>query len=181
MELKLTVNYQPRIITDPVRCVRCDGNMQNVLTDTEKFTYDAEFWNEYRDKFYLQTGTIPYAFKWCLRDLIEPVVDTNIIDVTSYEVLNFDSKFDKNTYAVQFETIVRFDLCDGVDGDELYIHKNRLVDLITNWLNEDELYHNYAFIRAGDEDFYADFGNVTVYYNIVVEREDVDVEIEIRK
>lgn len=113
--------------------------------------------------------------------MIEPVVDTNIIDVTSYEVLSFDSKFDKNTYAVQFETIVRFDLCDGVDSDELYIHKNRLVDLITKWLNEDELYHNYAFIRAGDEDFYADFGNVTVYYNIVVEREDVDVEIEIRK
>ena len=68
-----------------------------------------------------------------------------------------------------------------MDGDELYIHKNRLVDLITKWLNEDELYHNYSFIRAGDEDFYDDFGNVTVYYNIVVEREDVDVEIEIRK
>lgn len=63
MELKLNVSYQPRIITDPVRCVRCDGKMQNALTDTEKFTYDAEFWNEYQDKFYLQTGTIPYAFK----------------------------------------------------------------------------------------------------------------------
>lgn len=178
MELKLTVNYQPRIVTNPVRY---DSKMQNVLTDAEKFTYDSEFWNVYKDKFYLQSGLLQDSFRWHVHNLIEPVVDTNIIDLKWYEVPSFDAKFDKNTYAVQFETIVRFDLCDGVDGDELYIHKNRLVDLITKWLNEDELYHNYAFIRAGDEDFYADFGNVTVYYNIVVEREDVDVEIEIRK
>ena len=49
MELKLTVSYQPRITTNPVRY---NSKMQNVLTDAEKFTYDAEFWNAYRDKFY---------------------------------------------------------------------------------------------------------------------------------
>ena len=35
MELKLTVNYQPRIVTNPVRY---DSKMQNVLTDAENFT-----------------------------------------------------------------------------------------------------------------------------------------------
>ena len=55
MELKLTVKYQPRIITNPVRY---DDKMQNILTDAEKFTYDAEFWNECKDKFYLQSGLL---------------------------------------------------------------------------------------------------------------------------
>ena len=178
MELKLTVNYQPRITTNPVRY---NSKMQNVLTDAEKFTYDAEFWNVYRDKFYLQSGLLQDSFTWHVRSLIEPVVDTNIIDLKWYEVPSFDSNFDKNTYAVQFEVTIRFDSHENADSDELYIHKNRLVDLIVDWLDEDGIYENHAFISAGDEDLNATFGNVTVYYDIVVDREDVDVNIEVRK
>ena len=40
---------------------------------------------------------------------------------------------------------------------------------------------NHAFISAGDEDLYATFGNVTVYYKVEVDREDVDVNVEVRK
>lgn len=178
MELKLTVKYQPRIT---MNSVRYNSKMQNVLTDAEKFTYDAEFWNKYKDKFYLQSVLLQDSFTWHVRDLIEPTVDTNIIDLKWYEVPSFDSKFDKNTYVVQFEVIIRFKSCENVDSDELYIHKNRLSELITDWLNGDGIYENHAFISAGDVDFYADFGNVTVYYNIEVEREDVDVNVEIRK
>lgn len=178
MELKLNVSYQPRIITNPVRY---DSKMQNVLTDAEKFTYDAEFWNVYRDKFYLQSGLLQDSFTWHVRNLIEPVVDTNIIDLKWYEVPSFESKFDKNTYAVQFEVIIRFNSHENAESDELYIHKNRLIDLITEWLDEDGIYENHAFISAGDEDLNATFGNVTVYYDIEVEREDVDVNVEIRK
>lgn len=178
MELKLTVSYQPRIITNPVRY---NSKMQNVLTDAEKFTYDAEFWNAYCDKFYLQSGLLQDSFTWHVRSLIEPVVDTNIIDLKWYEVPSFESKFDKNTYAVQFEVIIRFNSCEHAESDELYVHKNRLIDLVVDWLNEDGVYENHAFISAGNEDLYATFGNVTVYYDIVVERDDVDVEIEVRK
>lgn len=102
--------------------------------------------------------------------MIKSVIDINIIDVDLYEILSFDSKFDKNTYAVLFETIVRFDLCENAEIDELYIHKNRLADLIANWLIDDGIYDNDAFISAEDEDLNATFGNVTVYYNIEVER-----------
>lgn len=178
MELKLTVNYQPRITTNPVRY---NSKMQNVLTDTEKFTYDTEFWNAYRDKFYLESRLLQDSFTWHIHSLIEPVVDTDIIDVNSCEVLSFDSKFDKSTYAVQFEVIIHFDSPEHVDSDELCIHKNRLADLITNWLIDDGIYDNDAFISAEDEDLYATFGNVTVYYNIEVTREDVDVNVEVRK
>ena len=178
MELKLTVNYRPRIITNPVRY---DSKMQNVLTDAEKFTYDAEFWNEYRDKFYLESRLLQYSFEGHMRYLIEPVVDTNIIDVNSYEGSSFDSKFDKNTYAVQFEAIVRFASYKNNESVDLYVHKNRLVDLITDWLDDDGIYKNHAFISAGDEDLNATFGNVTIYYDIVVDREYVDVNIEVRK
>lgn len=178
MELKLTVSYQPRIITNPVRY---DSKMHNTLTDNEKFTYDSMFWNEYRDKFYLESRLLQYSFEWHMRDLIEPVVDTNIIDVNSYEGSSFDSKFDKNTYAVQFEAIVRFASYKNNESDGLYVHKNRLTDLITEWLIDDGIYRNHAFISAGDEDLNATFGNVTVYYDIIVERDDVDVEIEVRK
>lgn len=178
MELKLNVSYQPRIITNPVRY---DSKMQNVLTDAEKFTYDAEFWNVYRDKFYLQSGLLQDSFTWHVRNLIEPVVDTNIIDLKWYEVPSFESKFDKNTYAVQFEVIIRFNSHENAESDELYVHKNRLVDLIVDWLDEDGIYENHAFISAGDEDLNTTFGNVTVYYDIEVEREDVDVNVEIRK
>ena len=178
MELKLTVSYQPRIITNPVRY---DSKMNNTLTDNEKFTYDSLFWNEYRDKFYLESRLLQYSFEGHLRDLIEPVVDTNIIDVNSYEGSSFDSKFDKNTYAVQFDAIVRFASYKNNESDDLYVHKNRLTDLIVEWLDNDGIYDNHAFISMGDEDLYKNFGNVTVYYKILVEREDVDVEIEVRK
>lgn len=178
MELKLNVSYQPRIITNPVRY---DSKMQNVLTDAEKFTYDAEFWNVYRDKFYLQSGLLQDSFTWHVRNLIEPVVDTNIIDLKWYEVPSFESKFDKNTYAVQFEVIIRFNSHENAESDELYIHKNRLIDLITEWLDTDGIYDNVAFVSAGDEDLNATFGNVTVYYKVEVDREDVDVNIEVRK
>ena len=178
MELKLTVSYQPRIITNPVRY---DSKMNNILTDNEKFTYDSWFWNEYRDKFYLESRLLQYSFEGHMRYLIEPVVDTNIIDVNSYEGSSFDSKFDKNTYAVQFEAIVRFASYKNNKSDDLYVHKNRLTDLIVEWLTDDGIYRNHAFISAGDEDLNATFGNVTVYYNIVVEREDVDVMVEVRK
>ena len=178
MELKLTVSYQPRIITNPVRY---DSKMNNILTDNEKFTYDSWFWNEYRDKFYLESRLLQYSFEGHLRYLIEPVVDTNIIDVNSYEGSSFDSKFDKNTYAVQFEAIVRFASYKNNESDDLYVHKNRLTDLIVEWLTDDGIHRNHAFISAGDEDLNATFGNVTVYYNIVVEREDVDVMVEVRK
>lgn len=113
--------------------------------------------------------------------MIEPVVDTNIIDLKWYEVPSFESKFDKNTYAVQFEVIIRFNLHENAESDELYIHKNRLIDLITEWLDTDGIYDNVAFISAGDEDLNATFGNVTVYYKVEVDREDVDVNIEVRK
>lgn len=178
MELKLTVSYRPRIITNPVRY---DSKMNNTLTDNEKFTYDSLFWNEYRDKFYLESRLLQYSFEGHLRDLIEPVVDTNIIDVNSYEGSSFDSKFDKNTYAVQFDAIVRFASYKNNESDDLYVHKNRLTDLIVGWLDNDGIYDNHAFISMGDEDLYKNFGNVTVYYKILVEREDVDVEIEVRK
>lgn len=178
MELKLTVSYQPRIITNPVRY---DSKMNNTLTDNEKFTYDSLFWNEYRDKFYLESRLLQYSFEGHLRNLIEPVVDTNIIDVNSYEGSSFDSKFDKNTYAVQFDAIVRFASYKNNESDDLYVHKNRLTDLIVEWLDNDGIYDNHAFISMGDEDLYKNFGNVTVYYKILVEREDVDVEIEVRK
>ena len=178
MELKLTVSYRPRIITNPVRY---DSKMNNTLTDNEKFTYDSLFWNEYRDKFYLESRLLQYSFEGHLRDLIEPVVDTNIIDVNSYEGSSFDSKFDKNTFAVQFDTIVRFASYKNNESDDLYVHKNRLTDLIVEWLDNDGIYDNHAFISMGDEDLYKNFGNVTVYYKILVEREDVDVEIEVRK
>lgn len=178
MELKLTVSYQPRIITNPVRY---DSKMNNTLTDNEKFTYDSLFWSEYRDKFYLQSDTLDASLEWHIRDLIEPVVDTNIIDMDTYQVMNIDCQFDKNSYAVQFEAIIRFYFRRNADSDELYIHKNRLTDLITEWLDNDGVYDNHAFISAGDDDLNATFGNVTVYYDIVVERDDVDVEIEVRK
>lgn len=178
MELKLTVSYQPRIITNPVRY---DSKMYNTLTDNEKFTYDSMFWNEYRDKFYLQSDTLLDSLMWYFDDIIESVVDTNIIDVERHEVLSFDSKFDKNTYAVQFEVVVQFDLPESVDSDELCVHKNRLADLITSWLTDDAVYDSYAFIITGDEDSYADFGNVTVHYKVEVEREDVEVNVEVRK
>ena len=178
MELKLTVSYQPRITTNPVRY---NSKMQNVLTDAEKFTYDAEFWNAYRDKFYLESGLLQDSFTWHIYRLIEPVIDTDIVDVNSCEVLSFDSKFDKNAYAVQFEVILHFDSLEHIDSDELCIHKNRLADLITNWLIDDGIYDNDAFISAEDDDLNATFGNVTVYYKIEVEREDVDVNIEVRK
>ena len=178
MELKLTVNYQPRIITNPVRY---DSKMNNILTDNEKFTYDSLFWNEYRDKFYLESRLLQYSFEGHMRYLIEPVVDTNIIDVNSYEGSSFDSKFDENTYAVQFEAIVRFASFKNAESDELYVHKNRLTDLINEWLIDDGIYRNHAFISAGDEDLNATFGNVTVYYKVEVDREDVDVNVEVRK
>jgi hypothetical protein len=178
MELKLTVSYQPRIITNPVRY---DSKMQNILTDAEKFTYDAEFWHEYKDKFYLESDALLDSFMWYLDDIIGPVVDTNVIDMGLRELLRFDSKFDKNTYAVQFEIVIQFDLLEHVNGEELHVHKNRLTDLITEWLIDDGIYRNHAFISAGDEDLNATFGNVTVYYDIVVEREDVDVMVEVRK
>lgn len=178
MKLKLTVSYQPRIITNPVRY---DSKMNNTLTDNEKFTYDSLFWNEYRDKFYLESRLLQYSFEGHMRDLIEPVVDTNIIDVNSYEGSSFDSKFDKNTYAVQFEAIVRFASYKNNESVDLYVHKNRLTDLITEWLIDDGIYRNHAFISAGDDDLNVTLGNVTVYYDIVVEREDVNVEIEVGK
>ena len=178
MELKLTVKYQPKIVTNPVRY---DDKMQNVLTDADKFTYDSKFWNEYKHKFYLQSGLLQDSFDWNIPYLIEPVVDTNIIDTSSHEVLSFDSKFDKNTYAIQFEVIIQFDLPEHIDSDELCIHKNRLVDLIANWLDGDGIYDNHSFISADNEDLYATFGNVTVYYKIEVDREDVEVNIEVRK
>lgn len=178
MELKLTVSYQPRIVTNPVRY---DSKMHNTLTDNEKFTYDSEFWNEYRDKFYLQYSQLDGSLNWNIPYLIGPVIDTNIIDVNSYEVLSFDSKFDKNNYAVQFEAIIHFDSCENVDIDELYVHENRLADLINDWLDSDGIYDNHAFISAGDEDLNATFGNVTVHYEIEVGREDVEVNFEIRK
>lgn len=178
MELKLNVKYQPRIITKPVRY---NSKMQNVLTDAEKFTYDSEFWNEYKHKFYLQSGLLQDSFDWNIPYLIKPVIDTNIIDVDSYEILSFDSKFDKNTYAVQFEVIIHFNLCENVESDELYIHKNRLADLVNDWLDSDGIYDNHAFISTGDEDSYADFGNVTVHYKVEVKREDVEVNVEVGK
>lgn len=178
MELQLTVSYQPRITTNPVRY---NSKMQNVLTDAEKFTYDAEFWNAYRDKFYLQTSHLDGSLNWHIPYLIGPVIDTNIIDVNSYEMVSFESTFNKNTYTVQFEVIIRFKSCENAESDELYVHKNRLVDLIVDWLDEDGIYENHAFISAGDEDLNATFGNVTVYYDIEVERDDVDVNIEVRK
>lgn len=178
MELKLTVSYQPRIITNPVRY---DSKMHNTLTDNEKFTYDSMFWNEYRDKFYLESRLLQYSFEWHVRDLIEPAVDTTVIDVNSYEGSSFDSKFDKNTYAVQFEVVVQFDLLENVASDEFHIHKNRLVDLIVNWLTDDAIYDSHAFISAGDEDLYVDFGNVTVYYKVEVDQEDVEVNVEVKK
>ena len=178
MELRLNVKYQPRIITNPVRY---DSKMYNTLTDNEKFTYDSMFWNEYRDKFYLESRLLQYSFEWHMRDLIEPVVDTTIIDVNSYEGSSFDSKFDKNTYAVQFEAIVRFASYKNNESDDLYVHKNRLTDLITEWLIDDGIHRNHAFISAGDEDLNATFGNVTVYYNIVVEREDIEVNVEVKQ
>ena len=159
MELKLNVKYQPRIITNPVRY---DNKMKNILTDTEKFAYDAEFWREYKDKFYLESDALLDSFMWYLDDIIGPVVDTNVIDMGLRELLRFDSKFDKNTCAVQFEVVIQFDLLENVAGNELHIHKNRLVDLITNWLTDDAIYYSHAFISAGDKDLYADFGNVTV-------------------
>lgn len=178
MELKLNVSYQPRVVTNPVRY---NDKMQNVLTDTEKFTYDAEFWNEYKNKFHLQSGLLQDSFDWNIPYLIKPVIDTNIIDVDSYEIVSFNSKFDKNTYAVQLEVIIHFNLCDNVESDELYIHKNRLSDLITNWLTDDAIYDSHAFISAGEEDLYTDFGNVTVHYKVEVDREDVEVNVEVRK
>lgn len=178
MELKLNVSYQPRIITNPVRY---DDKMQNVLTDTEKFTYDAEFWREYKDKFYLQSDMLLDSFMWYFDDMIEPVVDTNVINMELRNLLSFNHHFDKNSYAVQFEVIIQFDLPENVDGDELCIHKNRLADLIANWLTDDAVYDSHAFISTDDEDSYADFGNVTVHYKVEVDREDVEVNIEIRK
>lgn len=178
MKLKLNVKYQPRIITNPVRY---DNKMRNALTNTEKFTYDAEFWREYKDKFYLQSDALLDSFMWHLDDIIGPVVDTNVIDMGLRELLRFDSTFDKNTYAVQFEAIVRFDSCKNNESDDLYVHKNRLTDLIVEWLNDDGIYRNHAFISAGDEDLNADFGNVTVHYKVEVDREDVEVNVEIRK
>ena len=178
MELKLTVSYQPRIITNPVRY---DSKMNNTLTDNEKFTYDSLFWNEYRDRFYLQSDILDASLEWHIRDLIEPVVDTNVIDMDTYQVMSIDCQFDKNSYAVQFEATIHFDLRRNVDSDDLYIHKNRLTDLITKWLDNDGIYDNHAFISAGNEDLYADFGNVTVRYKILVERDDVDVMVEVRK
>lgn len=178
MELKLTVSYRPRIITNPVRY---DSKMNNTLTDNEKFTYDSLFWNEYRDKFYLESRLLQYSFEGHLRDLIEPVVDTNIIDVNSYEGSSFESKFDKNTFAVQFDAIVRFASYKNNESYDLYVHKNRLTDLIVEWLDNDGIYDNHAFISMGDEDLYKNFRNVTVYYKILVEREDVDVMVEVRK
>lgn len=178
MELKLNVSYQPRIITNPVRY---DSKMQNTLTDTEKFTYDAEFWSEYKDKFYLQSDTLLDSFMWYFDDIIEPVVDTNIINMELHKLLSYDYHFDKNSYAVQFEVVVQFDLLEHVASDELHIHKNKLADLITNWLTDDAIYDNNAFISVGDEDLYADFGNVTVYYKVEVDREDVEVNVEVKK
>ena len=102
MELKLNVSYQPRIITNPVRYA---SKMQNILTDAEKFAYDAEFWREYKDKFYLESDALLDSFMWYLDDIIGPVVDTNVIEMGLRELLRFDSKFDKNTYAVQFEVV----------------------------------------------------------------------------
>lgn len=178
MELKLNVKYQPRIITNPVRY---DDKMQNILTDAEKFAYDSEFWNEYKDKFYLQSDALLDSFMWYFDDIIEPVVDTNIINMELRNLLSFNHHFDTNSYAVQFEVVIQFDLLENVAGNELHIHKNRLVDLITNWLTDDAIYDNHAFISADDEDLYADFGNVTVYYKVEVDREDVEVNVEIKK
>lgn len=178
MELKLNVKYQPRIITNPVRY---DNKMKNILTDTEKFAYDSEFWREYKDKFYLESDTLLDSFMWYFDDIIEPVVDTNIINMELRNLLSFDYHFDKNLYTVQFEVVIQFDLLENVAGNELHIHKNRLVDLITNWLTDDAIYDSHAFISAGDEDLYADFGNVTVYYKVEVDREAVEVNVEVKK
>ena len=178
MELKLNVKYQPRIITNPVRY---DNKMRNTLTDTEKFTYDAEFWNVYKDKFYLESDTLLDSFMWYFDDIIEPEVDTNIINMELRNLLSFDYHFDKNSYAVQFEVVIQFDLLENVACNELHIHKNRLSDLITNWLTDDAIYDSHAFISASDEDLYADFGNVTVYYKVEVDRQDVEVNVEVRK
>ena len=93
MELKLNVSYQPRIITNPVRY---DNKMRNILTDTEKFTYDAEFWNVYKDKFYLESDTLLDSFMWYFDDIIEPVVDTNIINTEFRKLLSYDYHFDNN-------------------------------------------------------------------------------------
>ena len=178
MELKLNVKYQPRIITNPVRC---DNKMKNILTDAEKFAYDSEFWREYKDKFYLESDALLDSFMWYLDDIIGPVVDTNIINTEFRKLLSYDYHFDKNSYAVQFEVVVQFDLLENVASDEFHIHKNRLVDLITDWLTDDAIYDSHAFISAGDEDLYVDFGNVTVHYKVEVDREDVEVNVEIRK
>lgn len=178
MELKLNVKYQPRIITNPVRY---NSKMKNTLTDAEKFNYDSVFWNEYRDKFYLQSSQLDGSLNWNIPYLIGPVIDTNIIDVNSYEILSFESTFNKNTYAVQFDVIIRFNSCENAESDELYVHKNRLIDLVVDWLDNDGIYDNHAFIGTGDEDLNATLGNVTVYYNVEVEREDVEVNIEVRK
>lgn len=178
MELKLTVSYQPRIITNPVRY---DSKMNNILTNNEKFAYDAEFWREYKDKFYLESDALLDSFMWHLDDIIEPVVDTNVIDIELRELLSFDYHFDKNSYTVQFEVVIQFDLLENVASNELHIHKNRLADLITDWLTDDAVYDSHAFISASDEDLYADFGNVTVYYKVEVDREDVEVNVEVRK
>ena len=178
MKLKLNVKYQPRIITNPVRY---DSKMKNILTDTEKFAYDSEFWREYKDKFYLESDTLLDSFMWYFDDIIEPVVDTNIINMELRNLLSFDYHFDKNSYAVQFEVVIQFDLLEHVNGEELCIHKNRLSDLITDWLTDDAIYDSHAFISAGDEDLYADFGNVTVYYKVEVGREDIEVNVEVKQ
>lgn len=177
MELTVSLNYLPKVTT-AVR--RRNGEYVSFLNREDSANCESKFWGENRNKFRCNIVNNLDIHEWI--EIFEQVVDENVIDMSTFECIAFNTHFNNNTYEVNFDITFKFDI---LDETQFFIQSNRMKTLLYDWLND-----NQGFISTGDNgawvyndgvDSFYDGSKIVVYYNVTVTREDVNVEIEVRK
>jgi hypothetical protein len=165
MELKLNVHYKPTISAFPKKYVGRD------LTGQQMLKVKDMFWKENRDKFRCFLPSSLNVWDWVM--MLEQVVDENIIDMSTLEIVEFNHHFNNNTYEVDFDITFKFEV---IDESGLFIQKNKFRKLIDDWI-----YQNKFFVGLGDNGSWKVDENTSVRYGAIVTDENLEMSIELRK
>ena len=170
MELEIYLKYVGRTRAEILR--KDDGE----LSSDDELCYNLDFWKKNKNNLKCSIKDEMKAYHWM--NILDPVVDECVIDLTRLEFVTVGQSYDMFTNTVTCRLVLKLELWDGATVDDICIHKKRMKWNIIECLND---YNGFIRLKDGYCRFLTDD---EVIYGIPITNvnfDNLDVKFKLRK
>lgn len=170
MELEIYLKYKARTRAEILRKDDCE------LSSDDELCYNLDFWKKNKNNLKCAIKDEMKAYHWM--NILDPVVDECVIDLTRLEFVTVGQSYDVFTNTVECRLVLKLELWDGSTFEDICIHKKRMKWNIIERLDD---YNGFIRLKDGYCSFLTDDEMV---YSIPITRvnfDDLDVQFKLRK